>query len=78
LAFKNILNNLKQSREIEALTSTRKNISPRNINVYLNSGIQNTRGFHVDTYEEKLKAFIYLTDCLDFSDGPYTFVKKSH
>ncbi len=56
----------------------RPNVKPRNLNVYLNSGITRTRGFHVDSYSENLKAFVYLTDVLSLEDGPYTFVKGSH
>ena len=49
-----------------------------NFNLYINQDITKTRGFHVDDYSYQLKAFIYLTDCLDLDDGPYTYVKKSH
>jgi len=53
-------------------------LSMKNINAYLNSGVTSTRGFHVDTYTKKIKIFIYLTDVLDFSQGPYTYVRGSH
>lgn len=49
-----------------------------NLNLYLNSSIERTRGFHVDSYSKQLKAFIYLEDCLDLESGPYTYVKGSH
>ncbi|WP_296238901.1 phytanoyl-CoA dioxygenase family protein [Psychrobacter sp. UBA5136] len=50
----------------------------RNLNSYVNSGITSTRGFHVDTYQEQIKIFIYLTDVLELDNGPYTYVKGSH
>jgi hypothetical protein len=55
-----------------------KSIKPKNLNTYINRGIRQTRGFHVDSYSEQIKAFIYMTDVKDLGDGPYTFVKKSH
>lgn len=56
----------------------RKNVKPRNLNVYLNRGVQRTRGFHVDSYAENLKAFIYLSDVEYLDDGPYTYVMGTH
>jgi len=56
----------------------RPNLRPRNLNTYVNEGITRTRGFHVDSYSEHLKAFIYLSDVPSLEDGPYTFVKRSH
>lgn len=50
----------------------------RNLNLYLNNGVTNTRGFHVDSYSKQLKGFVYLEDCLRLDDGPYTYVKESH
>ncbi|WP_313206008.1 hypothetical protein [Psychrobacter faecalis] len=50
----------------------------QNINSYVNSGVTSTRGFHVDAYKEQIKIFIYLTDVLNFDNGPYTYVKGSH
>jgi len=49
----------------------------KNINLYLNRSITSTRGFHADTYSKKLKAFVYLSDVTQLSDGPYCFVRKS-
>lgn len=51
---------------------------PANLNAYVNEGIEKTRGFHVDSYGEHMKAFIYLTDVLSLADGPYTYVLGSH
>lgn len=54
------------------------NVSARNLNAYVNTSVTRTRGFHVDTFNQKLKAFIYLTDVPTLSDGPYTYVAASH
>ena len=53
-------------------------LAPANLNAYVNEGIAKTRGFHVDSYGEHMKAFIYLTDVLSLADGPYTYVLDSH
>ncbi len=53
-------------------------VVPRNLNVYLNSGVTRTRGLHVDSYSGQLKAFVYLTDVNELSAGPYCYVKRSH
>lgn len=52
-----------------------RRVSLTNANIYLNEGVAATRGFHVDSYGGKqFKVFIYLTDVLDMSDGPYCYV----
>lgn len=53
-------------------------LKARNLNVYINKGIQQTRGFHVDSYSPQFKAFLYLTDVLQLDDGPYVYVKGQH
>tara|TARA_X000000950_G_scaffold263079_1_gene334967 strand:- start:2720 stop:3652 length:933 start_codon:yes stop_codon:yes gene_type:complete len=60
------------------LKSLPKSLKMRNINSYVNSGITKTRGFHVDSYKNQIKFFIYLTDVMELKQGPYTFVKGSH
>lgn len=50
----------------------------RNLNFYINENITNTRGFHVDSYTPQIKSFVYLTDCDDLDDGPYSYVIGSH
>lgn len=49
-----------------------------NLNCYINRGISRTRGFHVDSYLRRLKAFVYLTDVESLDCGPYTYVRASH
>lgn len=61
-----------------AIQSLDKSVTPANINAYLNEGITKTRGFHVDSYKSRYKAFVYLTDVLTLDDGPYTYVPASH
>ncbi|MBR7887584.1 hypothetical protein J9B83_01430 [Marinomonas sp. A79] len=60
------------------LKSLPKPLKVQNINSYVNSGVTSTRGFHVDTYDRQIKIFIYLTDVLDFCNGPYTYVRGTH
>ncbi len=68
--------------ENEILTEIMKKnnnyLKAKNLNLYLNDGVTETRGFHVDSYTKQLKGFVYLEDCLDLKCGPYTYVKESH
>ena len=62
----------------EILNSVNSKFKPTNLNLYLNNEITKTRGFHVDSYNTKIKIFLYIEDCLNLEDGPYTYVKESH
>ena len=73
--FKKIRENLFLN---EFLKSLPKSLKIQNINSYVNSGITKTRGFHVDSYNNQIKFFLYLTDVMELNQGPYTFVKGSH
>lgn len=80
LAFPELAN-LRFSYEsdfVRSILSDDKKVSFRNLNLYINSNINKTRGFHADSFGSQLKAFVYLTDCLSLDDGPYTYVKESH
>ena len=61
----------------EIISPSEFSISFKNLNLYINSGVTLTRGFHVDSYANQFKAFIYLTDVTCLDDGPYTYVKGS-
>ncbi|REC94279.1 phytanoyl-CoA dioxygenase family protein [Kushneria indalinina] len=73
---KNIRNIFEQEDVKKALG--KKGMEAKNLNIYINRGVEKTRGFHVDSYGEQIKGFVYLTDVLRLEDGPYTYVKKSH
>ncbi len=47
-------------------------------NLYLNQGVQDTRGFHCDGRSLKFKSFVYISDVNKLNDGPYCYVKGSH
>lgn len=50
----------------------------QNVNLYVNADVQQTRGFHVDSWGvNQFKAFVYLTDVNALADGPYTYVLES-
>lgn len=55
-----------------------KEFKPENLNAYINKGVRDTRDFHVDSYKESIKVFLYLTDVSDLSNGPYSYVLGSH
>lgn len=80
LALPGELKPLRQAFESQEVLGAlgRRGLTPRNLNVYINRGITQTRGFHVDSYSEQIKGFIYLTDVVRLEDGPYTFVKSTH
>lgn len=63
---------------LRVVSNNNMKIGFKNLNFYLNDSILSTRGFHADSYAPQLKAFVYLTDCLELDDGPYTYVKGSH
>lgn len=80
LAIPDVLEPLKQlfasSYVLDVINS--EALKPQNLNAYINESITVTRGFHVDSYSEHLKAFVYLSDVKSLQDGPYTYVKGSH
>ena len=47
-------------------------------NLYVNRGVQDTRGYHCDGRSEKFKSFVFLSDVRDLSDGPYCYVPTTH
>lgn len=47
-------------------------------NLYINNGVEDTRGFHCDGRALKFKAFLFLSDVRDLGEGPYCYVKGSH
>lgn len=50
----------------------------KSMNAYINIGVTDTRGFHVDAYGVKqYKAFVYLTDVKRVQDGPYCYIPSS-
>ena len=71
---------INQEKLIQILTATTgQQIIPLRANAYLNNGIKNTRGYHIDNTQPVIyKAFVYLVNVPDLSYGPYSFVKRSH
>lgn len=50
-----------------------------NTNIYINEGVINTRGLHVDDYNnQSYKVFVYLSDVLNLDDGPYCYAPGTH
>ena len=78
-AFGQVIRPAYESAAVSNLMQSKSHqLRAKNLNLYMNSGITRTRGFHVDAYRKKLKSFIYLTDVLSLDDGPYTYVRGSH
>ncbi|WP_092688431.1 phytanoyl-CoA dioxygenase family protein [Halorientalis regularis] len=71
---------VKEDESIAEIISTAadETFSADHINVYWNRSVTNTRGFHADTYTNKFKSFVYLTDVPDRSYGPYTYIPGTH
>ena len=75
----NILDVVRKKKELQQLVSGLEiDIKVDNINLYHNNSITKTRGFHMDDLSNTLKAFIYLTDVDDLSNGPYCYVNGTH
>lgn len=53
-----------------------KNFKLKNFNIYISRGVTTTRGTHYDG-EKQYKIFFYLTDVINKSDGPYSYVPYS-
>lgn len=56
------------------VSSINNKVQIAGMSYYFNKSVTSTRGFHVDNFNGVLKAFVYLTDVNDLSDGPYCFV----
>jgi len=50
----------------------------KSTNLYYKESNTSTRGPHHDTFSNKYKSFIYLTDVDSLSHGPYSYVEGSH
>lgn len=69
------------SRDLPAAIVARltgNSYAPLSRNLYLNMGITQTRGFHIDSHIPYIKAFLYLTDVLAYEQGPYCYIRGSH
>jgi hypothetical protein len=71
---------LKRDRFVAGIVNgaTDEPYTPANLNVYVNRGVTDTRGFHADTYAGKFKSFVYLTDVPDERYGPFQYLPGSH
>ena len=58
--------------------STLNKVQAKCQNLYINEGVQDTRGFHCDGRALKFKSFVFLTDVKELEDGPYCYVKGTH
>ena len=47
-------------------------------NLYINRGVQDTRGFHCDGRSLKFKSFVFLSRVSSLDIGPYCYVPTSH
>lgn len=47
-------------------------------NLYVNRGVEDTRFFHCDGEQVKVKSFVYLCDVNSLDVGPYCYIKTSH
>jgi len=76
-AFQSIKEDLSSKDVRNLLADSENELVPHNFNVYINQGVTCTRGFHVDSYTQQVKGFVYLTDVKFLSQGPYTYVRGS-
>jgi hypothetical protein len=58
--------------------SLRKEVHFRGFNAYVSKGVTQTRGPHIDNHFGSIKAFIYLSECNDFDQGPHVYFPWSH
>lgn len=64
---------------VEELTSRayKKKVRFYRLNAYINEGVNYTRDYHIDNFSTDFKAFVYLTDVIDTTYGPYSYIKGS-
>jgi len=74
------ISQIDQKYLIQIIKSTSgQEVIPLRANAYLNIGVKNTRGYHLDNVQPVIyKAFIYLSDVPDITYGPYSFIRNSH
>jgi Phytanoyl-CoA dioxygenase (PhyH) len=56
----------------------RSEVRARNLSIYYNKSVTNTRVLHVDNLAKTYKVFLYLTDVESLAQGPYMYVPGSH
>ncbi len=49
----------------------------RQMNLYVNQGVEQPRGLHIDRVSKSYKCFLYLSDVASLEAGPYTYVPGS-
>lgn len=78
--FRHFSSRLLQEKVIRALirTSSLCKVQTKCRNLYINDGVQDTRGFHCDGRSTKFKSFLFLSDVEHLEDGPYCYVSGSH
>ena len=69
----------KMHASYEKVISSFENTTFSSLNLYYNNSVTNPRGAHIDHSDgNEFKCFLYLTDVLSKSHGPYSYVPKSH
>jgi len=63
---------------ISRILSSNTNYPNRQMNLYINNGIINTRGPHIDNLSNSYKCFLYLSNVDTLDKGPYTYIPGSH
>jgi len=69
----------KMHASYDKVFSSFKDTTFSSFNLYYNHSVTNPRGAHIDHSDgNEFKCFLYLTDVLTISHGPYSYVPKSH
>ena len=78
--FRKLSELLLQENLIQKLiwTSSLCKVQTKCRNLYINNGVQDTRGFHCDGRSIKFKSFLFLSDVKHLNNGPYCYVPRSH
>ena len=77
----NIFNEVNESLEasgVPNIVSKFSGFARQQMNLYINDGITQTRGPHIDNMNYSYKCFLYLSDVNNLNNGPYTYVPESH
>jgi len=67
-----------RSNNVKDIIGSVSSYNARQVNLYFNESVRNTRGPHIDNLALTYKCFLYLGDVTSDSMGPYSYLPSSH
>lgn len=63
---------------VDLVCGNGQRMKARKLNLYINTDVKRTRGFHGDSFGQNLKSFVYLSDVRSLDEEPYCYVQGTH